>query len=476
MSAILPDICGSSARALAAALHRREVSAREVVEAHLRQIERHNPAVNAVVTLLADEALVAADEADQRLVRGEQVGPLHGLPIAHKDTSDTEGIRTTYGSLAFAEHIPTEDHLIVQRLRRAGAITIGKTNVPEFGAGCHTFNEIFGATRNPYDLARSAGGSSGGAAAALTTWMQPLADGSDMGGSLRNPAAWCNVVGLRPSPGRVPAYPTDAAWGTLSVQGPMARNVSDVAFMMSVIAGPDPRSPISISEPAEVFSAPLERDLRGLRVAWSPDFGGALPVEPAITEALERQIPVFDDLGCVVERASPDWAGADEVWRTLRAAQFEQWYGRVLDAHRDLLKPSVVWNIECGRALSGPDLGRAETLRTALFHRMREFFTTYDVLVLPVTQVEPFPVELEYPPDVAGVPCETYLDWTRSCSSVSVTGHPAMSVPAGFTPSGLPLGLQIVGRHHADLEVLQVGFAFEAATRFGERSPALING
>lgn len=471
-----PDICGSTARSLAAALQRRELSAREVVEAHLAQIDRLNPTVNAVVTLLGEEAMDAARRADELTARGEDVGPLHGLPIAHKDTSNTKGIRTTFGSLVFADHIPTEDHLIVERLRQAGAITTGKTNVPEFGAGSHTFNALFGATRNPYDTSRSSGGSSGGAAAALATGMQPLADGSDMGGSLRNPAAWCNVVGLRPSPGRIPAYPTDAAWGTISVQGPMARTVSDVAFMMSVVAGPDDRSPISIDQPAGVFAEPLDRDLTGRRVAWSPDFGGTIPVEPVITDALARQVKVFEDLGCAVDETSPDWAGAEEVWLTLRAWQFEQWYGELLDHKRELLKPSLVWNIECGRALTAHDVGRAETLHTALYHRMREFFTHYDVLLLPVTQVEPFDVDLEYPADVAGVSCETYLDWQRSCYLVSATGSPAISVPAGFTPSGLPVGLQIVGRHRADLDVLQVAYAFEQATRFGERRPALLTG
>ena len=470
-----PDPCFTTARDLAAAIRRREFSAREVVEAHLAQIERFNPQVNAIVTLVADRALADARAADERLAAGQPVGPLHGLPIAHKDTHLTAGIRTTFGSLAMRNFVPEEDDLIVERLRAAGAITTGKTNVPEFGAGAHTFNKVFGPTRNPYDLGRTCGGSSGGAAVALACGMQPLADGSDMGGSLRYPAAFCNVVGLRPSPGRVPSHPTKAAWTTMAVQGPMARTVADAAFMMSVIAGPDPRSPISIEEPGSRFLEPLERDLQGTRVAWSPDLGGAVVVDPAVTAVLEPQLKVFEDLGCVVEEASPDFDGAEEVFRVLRAWQFEMSLGELRD-RTWLLKPTLVWNIDEGRRLSGPDVGRALVRRADLYHRARRFFERYDVLVLPVSQVPPFPVELEYPTEIAGVPQETYLDWMRSCSYVTATGHPGLSIPAGFTPDGLPVGLQLVGRHRGDFEVLQVGHAFEQATRHWLQRPPLVRG
>ncbi|MGH3516130.1 MAG: amidase family protein, partial [Haloechinothrix sp.] len=319
----------------------------------------------------------------------------------------------------------------------------------------------------------SAGGSSGGAAAALAAGLVPLAEGSDMGGSLRNPAAFCNVVGLRPSPGRVPGHPSQAPWATMAVQGPLARTVADVALLLSVIAGPDPRSPISLRDPGSTFAAPLDRDLTGLRVAWSPDLGGSLPVDEAVTETLQPQVKVFEELGCVVGEACPDFAGADEAFRILRAWQFELMLGALLDSDRDRLKPSLVWNVEQGRRLSGRDIARAETLRAALFHRMREFFDSYDVLLLPVTQVVPFDVDLEYPTEVAGVAQETYLDWMRSAYFVSATGHPALSVPGGFTGDGLPVGLQIVGRHNADFEVLQVGHAFEQATGFGLHRPGL---
>ncbi|GAA2070671.1 amidase [Actinomadura alba] len=468
------EICFSSARDLARRLRTREVSAREVVEAHLAQIERVNPRVNAIVTLTAEPALERARAADERLASGAEVGPLHGLPVAHKDTHDTAGIRTTYGSPLLAGNVPERDELIIERMRAAGVITLGKTNVPEFAAGSNTFNPLFGATRNPYDLTRSAGGSSGGAAAALACGMHPLADGSDMGGSLRNPASFCNVVGFRPSPGRVPTWPEQAGWSTMSVQGPLARTVADAALLLSVLAGPDPRSPIALEEPGSSFGRPLERDLSGLRVAWSADLGGTVPVDPAVTRALEPAVKVFTDLGCVVDQDCPDLSGAEEVFRTLRAWQFEMIMGPLLDRERERIKPSLARNIEAGRALTGRDLATAETLHTRLYHRVREFFERYDLLLLPVSQVPPFDVELEYPTEVAGEPTPNYLDWMRSAYFISATGCPALSVPAGFTADGLPVGLQIVGPHRADFDVLRAGHAFEQATRYGERRPGVV--
>jgi len=467
------DICFSTAIELRAALAAREVSAREVVQAHLDRIERLGPEVNAVVTLVAERALDEAAAADERAARGADLPPLHGIPIAHKDTHDTAGIRTTYGSPLHADHVPERDELVVERLRAAGVITLGKTNVPEFAAGSHTFNPVFGATRNPYDPSRSAGGSSGGAAAALATGMHPLADGSDFGGSLRNPASFCNVVGFRPSPGRVPSWPATLGWNTLSTSGPMARTVADAALLLSVLAGPDPRSPTALDEPGERFAGPLNRDVRGLRVAWSPDLGGAVPVEPAVADVVADSARTLADLGCVVERACPDFAGADEAFRILRAWQFAVKFGPILDTAGEAVKDSIRWNAEEGLRLSAADLGRAEQLRTELFHTVREFFEHYDALVLPVSQVPPFDAALEYPTTVAGQEMETYLDWMRSAYYVSVTGSPALSVPAGFTPGGLPVGLQIVGPHRADFAVLQLGHAFEQATMAGLRRPPM---
>ncbi|MUN38816.1 amidase [Actinomadura litoris] len=468
-----PEIHFASARELARRVRDRELSAREVVQAHLDRIEAVNPQVNAVVTVEAERALREAARADERLAAGAEPGPLHGLPVAHKDTHATAGIRTTSGSPVFADHVPDTDELVIERMRAAGAIAVGKTNVPEFAAGSHTFNTLFGVTRNPYDLSRSAGGSSGGAAAALACGMHPLADGSDMGGSLRNPASFCNVVGFRPSPGRVPAWPVPAGWATMGVQGPMAREVADVALLLSVLAGPDPRSPIALDTPGGTFAAPLARDPAGLRLAWSPDLGGMVPVDPAVTGVLEPAVKVFTDLGCVVEEACPDLSGADEVFRTLRAWQWELSLGPLLDARPDDIKPSLRENIAAGRALSGADVGRAEVLHTALFHRVRAFFERYDALLLPVSQVPPFEASLEYPGEVAGRPMPDYLEWMRSCFLVSATGCPALSVPAGFTSGGLPVGLQIVGPHRADLAVLRIGHAFEQATGHGLRRPPL---
>jgi amidase len=467
------EICFLSARELTRRMRAREVSAREVTEAHLARIEAVNPRINAIVTLTAERALREADAADAALAGGAEPPPLHGLPVAHKDTHETGGVRTTSGSPLLARNVPARDELIVERMRAAGTIMLGKTNVPEFAAGSHTFNPVFGTTRNPYDLSRSAGGSSGGGAAALAAGLQPLADGSDMGGSLRNPASFCNVVGLRPSPGRVPSWPSEAAWGTMGVQGPMARDVADAALLLSVLAGPDPRSPMALETPGSAFAGPLDRDLSGLRVAWAPRLDGSIPFEPDVVSTLEPAVKVFTELGCVVEEACPDLSGADEVFRVLRAWQFELGLGTVMDRHRDQIKHAVVANIEDGRRLTGADVGRAEVLHTRLYHRVREFFERYDLLLAPVCQVVPFDADLEYPTEVDGEPMGSYVDWMRSAYLISATGCPALSVPGGFTAGGLPVGLQVIGPHRADLAVLQAGHAFEQATAYGRRRPPL---
>jgi amidase len=466
------EICFLTACELARRLRARELSAREATAAHLAQIERLNPRVNAVVTPVPERALAAAARADETLARGEEVGPLHGLPVAHKDLALTAGIRTTFGSPILRDFVPNEDALIVERLRRAGAITVGKTNTPEFGAGSQTYNEVFGPTLNPYDLTKTCGGSSGGAAVALACGMVPIADGSDLGGSLRNPASFCNVVGLRPSPGRVPEWPTQAAWLPLAVSGPMARTVADVALMLSAIAGPDARSPIALAEPGSVFARPLARDLRGVRIAWSRTLGG-LPVDPRVTAVVDAARPVFTALGCRVEDAEPDFSGADEAFRAWRAWVLELVLGDLQAAYPAQFKDTLAWNIEEGRKLGGPALGRAEVARTALYHRLRAFMETYEFLIAPVSQVPPFDVREPWVREIAGVRLETYLDWMRSCSHVTVTGHPALAVPCGFTPEGLPIGLQIVGRHHDDFGVLQLGHAFEQETACGRRRPLM---
>ncbi|HET6885042.1 MAG TPA: amidase family protein, partial [Rubrobacteraceae bacterium] len=381
-----PEICFLSATELVRLVRAKELSVREMVESHLARIERFNPEVNAVVTLTAEQAMDRAQAADDALARGEEVGPLVGLPVAHKDLIPTKGVRTTFGSLVYKDFVPDHDALVVDRLKEAGAISVGKTNTPEFGAGSQTFNEIFGETLNPYDPATTCGGSSGGAAVALACGMVPIADGSDMGGSLRNPASFCNVVGFRPSPGRVPSWPDPTPWLSLTVDGPMARTVEDTALMLSAIAGPDPRCPASITEPGTRFMCPLERDFGGVRVAWSRDLGG-LPVDPRVTAVLEEHRSVFESLGCAVEEAEPDFAGADEVFQVLRAWRYELAYGELLEHHREEMKDTVVWNIEEGARLGGPQVGRAERKRTELFHRMRSFTGSYEFLVAPVSQV-----------------------------------------------------------------------------------------
>jgi len=450
-------------------MRRKELSARDVLEAHLTQIARVNPQVNALVTLAADSARERALAADEAAVRGEFLGPLHGLPIAHKDLAETRGMRTTFGSPIFKDYIPDFSTLLVERAQRAGAITIGKTNTPEFGAGSQTFNPVFGATRNPWDLTKTCGGSSGGAAVALACGMLPIADGSDFGGSLRNPASFCSVVGFRPSPGRVPNVPSRNAWSPLSVVGPMARNVQDVALFLSAIAGPDARAPLSIHEPGARFAETLERDCRGLRIAWCANFAG-LPFDPRVSDVVNAQRRTFEEIGCITEDANPDFSGADEAFKTLRALNFYQQYNSLLGQP---IKRTVVDEIERGARLKGPEIARAETLRSQLFARIGEFMTRYDFLVLPVVQVPPFDIEKEYVTEIAGQRMESYVDWMRSCYFISVTGLPAISVPAGFTEEGLPVGLQIVGRHHDDFSVLQMAHAYEQATGISHHFPPL---
>lgn len=467
------EICFMTARELVQQMRAGELSAVEVMKAHLAQIERVNPVVNAIVTLLPEQAMQQAKAADENLARGQDPGPLHGLPIAHKDLIMTKGIRTTFGSPILKDFIPESDALIVERLKQAGAITIGKTNTPEFGAGSQTFNAVFGQTLNPYDTSKTCGGSSGGAAVALACGMLPIADGSDMGGSLRNPASFCNVVGLRPSPGRVPSWPKFAAWSTLGVEGPMARTVEDTALMLSAIAGWDPRSPISIAESGNIFSRSLERDFNNVRIAWSPNLG-TLPVDARVTEAIEKQRHVFENLGCQVEEAEPDLTDADVIFKVLRAWSFELNYSELMQTYSDQLKDTVIWNIQEGRKLSGPQIGSIERKRTELYHRVRRFMQKYDFIVLPVSQVPPFDVNQEYITEINTVIMETYIDWMKSCYYITTTGHPALSVPCGFTPDGLPIGLQIVGRHQDDFGVLQLACAFEKSTEFWKQRPPVV--
>jgi amidase len=460
-----------TARQLAAAIRGRRLSAREVVGHHLDRIAAVNPRLNAIVSLQPERALADADAADRRLAGGEPMGPLHGLPIAIKDLEDTAGIRTTYGSRAYAEHVPDADSLVVARLRAAGAIIVGKTNTPEFGVGSHTFNAVFGATRNPWAPDRTAGGSSGGAGAALAAGMVPIADGSDHGGSIRNPAGFNNVVGLRPTPGLVPDGGDGDAWDPASVVGPMARTVGDLALMLEAISGPDPRTPLSHGDPA-AFAGEPRGELTGVRVAWCPDLGG-LPIEPAVLEVLEQARVQLASLGCLVQDVALDLSGADEAFETLRALAFARSFGAAPAAVRATAKATLLWNVERGLELDGTAIARAIALRSEVFATVAELLERFDVLVAPTAQLVPFPVELEYPSTVAGVAMPHYLGWMRVCSRITVSAHPVAAVPAGFTGSGLPVGMQLVGRYRGDRRLLEIAAAWEVASGLTRRHPEL---
>ncbi|HEY7287475.1 MAG TPA: amidase family protein [Vicinamibacterales bacterium] len=430
---------------LARQLRERRISAREVVRAFLARIDAINPHVNAIVTLVADQAMEQARLADERIARGEAIGPLHGLPIAHKDLQETAGIRTTFGSSACRDYVPTSDAPIVAQLKRSGAITVGKTNTPELGAGSQTFNRVFGATLNPYDLTKTCGGSSGGAAVALACGMLPIADGTDMGGSLRNPAAFCGVVGLRPT-SRVGTTAPD--WQLLSLDGPMARTSADVALLWSAITA----APLS----------PLDRSFRGCRIAWSMRFA-QLPFDPRIVAVVDAQRRVFEALGCAVEDADADCAGADEAFKTLRAQAFVSRHGEFIRRHRSEIKDTILEELDRGERLTTEEIARARQLRSQLRERLARFFDKYEFIVLPTTQAPPFDVNQPFVREIAGVTMTSYIDWMKSCYFISVAGHPAISVPAGLMAGGLPVGLQIVGRDGDDWNVLRLAHAFECA-------------
>lgn len=465
------DLCFTSAVEMARMIRTKKLSAREALDAHLKQIERVNPKVNAIVTLVAEMAKKDAAQADEMQARRRALGPLHGLPVAHKDLMETRGIRTTFGSLLYKDFVPGEDDIVVERMRRAGAITIGKTNTPEFGAGSQTFNKVFGATRNPYDLTKTCGGSSGGAAVALACGMTPVASGSDTGGSLRNPAAFCNVAGFRPSPGRVPAPKAGLAWLPLSTSGCLGRSVADLAFALSTIAGPDARSPLSIQEPGDIFARPLDRDFKGVRVAWFKDLGG-VPFDARVRTIVDGHRKTFESMGCIVEQAEPDFAPAEVAFRVLRAWNTAAGRKEYRD-HPEAFKATLKGEIEEGLKLTGADVARAETAHAQVWRAFQAFLEKYEFFVLPTTQLPPFDIDTEYPTEIAGVKFSSYIDWMKSCWYISIMGNPAASVPAGFTAEGLPVGIQIVGRNQADFSVLQMAHAFEQATGFAKKRPAV---
>jgi len=473
LAASTPDICFKTAVEMASLIRRKKLSAREAMDAHLKQIDRINPKVNAIVTLIADHARENARKADEAQARGAELGPLHGLPVAHKDLVETAGVRTTFGSPLFKDNIPARDAILVERIKRAGAISVGKTNTPEFGAGSQTFNTVFGATHNPYDLSKTCGGSSGGAAVSLACGMVPIADGSDSGGSLRNPASFCSVVGFRTAPGRVPHEAIGNAWSTLGVSGPMGRTVADAALLLSVMAGPDPRCPISITEPGARFAGNLERSFKGARVAWFKDLGG-LQFDPRIRAAVDAHRKTFESLGCIVEQAEPNLEGAGEAYDTLRAYGYLAGFAALVKTHRDKFKDTILWEVDRASKLSADDIGRAQTLHSHAWDQMRIFMEKYEYFIVPSTQVPPFDITQPYITEINGVPMKNYIEWMKCCWLISIVESPSISMPCGYTPEGLPVGLQIVGRQRDEWSVLQLAHAFEQATRAEHRRPPVV--
>ena len=464
-------LCFASARELARQIRAKQLSSREVMSACLSQINRLNPHLNAIVARLdEDRCMALADAADRATARGDATGPLHGLPTAFKDLEPAAGFPFTRGSPIYQDVIATEDSVIVERIRGAGAIPIGKTNVPEFGMGSHTYNNVYGVTRNPYDRTKTAGGSSGGAGAALAAGLLPFADGGDLGGSLRNPANFNNIVGLRPSVGLVPNAPVQIPFVSMTVKGPLARTVEDVAFLLGVVAGADARDPQSyVSDPA-VFTRSLDRQFKDVRVAFSPDLGG-LPLDHRVRRVLDAQRQTFADLGCIVEDACPDFGNVDEIFMTLRMWASWNVNGPLLAEHRSQIKPEAIWEIEQGARLSGEDVARALMQQGQLLERTRIFQERYEFLICAVNQVPPFDAQDTWPRSIEGVAMENYVAWMKSAYWISTTCRPAISVPAGFTDDGLPVGVQIVGRHRDDLNVLKLAYAFEQATQIGKRRP-----
>lgn len=468
-----PELCLLPAREQARLLASRQASAVEILDAHLAQIGALDPGLNAIPTLDPEGARAQAAAIDARRARGDELSPWAGLPIAIKDMEPVRGMRTTLGSPIYRDWVPDRDSAMVERLRGHGLVIVGKTNTPEFAMGSQTFNTVFGATRNPWDTSKTCGGSSGGAAVAVATHMLPFADGSDLGGSLRNPGNFNHVFGLRPSPARVPDWPSVEGWQGLSVLGPIARTASDAAFLLAAMAGADARDPLAIGEDPAQFLAPLARDFRGVRVAVSRTLGG-LPVDREVARALEHGVALLRTLGCIVDEAEPDLAAADLAFDTLRAQLLAARHAQLLAAHRHQMKDTAVWNIEQAFTLTPRTIIDANLARTAVFHAMREFLGRYEFMVAPVNQVPPFPVDQPFVTEINGVAMPSYIDWMRSCTRISATSHPAASVPCAFTSAGLPVGMQVVGRYRDEFGVLQLAHALGEANPLARVRPPLL--
>ena len=466
------EICFSSIKELLNNIKKKNFSCEEIIKAHFEQINKYNSKLNAIITLDQENAISQAKKYDAKSQKTTEIKPLEGIPLVHKDLIQTKGLLTTYGSPIYRDNIPTTDNLIVKRLKNAGAITLGKTNTPEFGAGSQTFNPLFGQTLNPYDLSKPCGGSSGGSAVALTTGMAPIATGSDLGGSLRNPASYCNVIGFRTSMGRIPTLPSENPWLNMTVEGPMARTIEDIAIILSIIAGPNTFFPLSINESSNLFLNELKRDFQGVKIAWAPNIAN-LPMESEIPLIMKKHLKIFEELGCSIEEIDPDFSGADEVFKTLRAFDYAISHKHLLDNHKEQLKDTVIWNIEQGLKLSSVDIGKALKKRTEIFNKFVEFTNKFEYIILPVSQVLPFDVNKPYVDEINGVKMDSYIDWMKSCYYISITDHPAISVPCGFSKNGSPFGMQIVGRHKKEFSVLQLAHAFEEKTQYWKIKPKI---
>ncbi|WP_240424048.1 amidase [Microbacterium halotolerans] len=471
-----------STRELAARIADGEVSAREALADHFARMDSVNPALNAIVTRDDERALDRADRADARRAAREQLGALHGVPMTHKESTDVAGLPTTRGSALLLDNVAEKDALVIARMRSAGIVTSGKSNVPEFTAGSHTFNRVFGTTLNPFDTTRSAGGSSGGAAAAIAAGIQASGDGSDMGGSLRTPGSFNNLVGMRPTNGRIPHTLPANPWEWLAQPGFMARTVSDVALMMSVASGPAAGAPLSVAEPGSVFDRaefahPDRHDagagLAGLRIGFSSDLNGLFPIDPDVDAVVRATADVFAGAGARVDDDIPDLRDADEVFHVTRAYDFAADYRTLVREHRDEVKDAVVWNTEMGLALTVDELLSADEARSRLAATIGAYFATHDLLVLTSAQVAPFDARIEYPRAAGGAPLGDYLEWMRAATIISATGCPAVSVPAGFTAGGLPVGVQLVAAPGRDVELLLAAQAFEELTGHHRRHPVL---
>lgn len=468
-------LCTMPATELAAAVRSKQVSPVEVTDAVLARINRLNPGLNAFVTLIEDDARRQARQAEQAVMRGQELGALHGVPYALKDATLTKGIRTTFGSKLFAQHVPTEDSLVAERLRAAGGVLIGKTNLPEFGAKCTTDNKVFGATRNPWSPALTPGGSSGGAAAAVAAGMIPLAEGSDHAGSIRCPAALCGVVGLKPSNGRIPIYPDNLLWhAVMWCHGPITRTVADAALMLDVMAGPDDRDPRALCDGVRGFGAAVaaRRPLEGRRIGYLRDIG-CVPVDPAVTGVCEEALAAFVELGCRIEFDTTDFGDTVEAYGLINASRRAAYVDPYLPDHADDFDPEVVWRAELSRSHTATDLTKAELVQTSAYLRVQRLFQRYDLLVTPTTPTPAFPIEISYPREIAGLAINTVFEHLGLTSLFNLTGHPAISVPAGWTRDGLPVGLQIVGPWRDDTAVLCAAAAYEEAQPWRDRWPPL---